>query len=82
MGDDVHATADDRAMKRPCVVGTECRRLLRRALARDGVTCAGVASPDAWLVERCAANCGNDVAKAQDTGNDLPELFDRSVRHS
>ena len=73
---------DDRAMKRPCVAGTERRLLLQRARARDGAIRAGVASPDAWLVEQYAANCGNDAAKAQDTGNDFPELLDRSVRHS
>lgn len=73
---------DDCAMKSPCVAATERDLLLRCARARNGVRRAGVASPDAWLAEQYAANCGNDVAKAQDTGNDFPELIDRSFRHS
>jgi hypothetical protein len=43
---------------------------------------AGVASCDAVLAKQRAANCGNDVAKARDTGSSFSELLDRSVCHS
>jgi hypothetical protein len=34
------------------------------------------------LAKQRAADFGNEVAKAQDTGSGFSELIDRSVRHS
>ena len=63
----------------PCLPAITWERA--RAHVR-GAARAGVASRDAVRAKQRAADFGNDVAKAQDTGSGFSELFDRSVRYS